>query len=197
VRTCAECHGIAKPEQGEPLHAGEDCADRLKSDTLKRMAQSTTANAKERIAQFCRFSLISFLGLAGLFPAAAQVKPSGAAIVRSDAGSQALVERGRYIVESVAMCEQCHTPLDGNGNPDRSRWLAGGPLTYKPAQPGPSWPLTEPRIARRPPGTDAEFIRLLTTGISRTGSPPSAPMPQFRMTRADAEAVLAYLKSLQ
>jgi mono/diheme cytochrome c family protein len=192
------CKSISNWRNGKLLQAGEDCADGLKSDTLKSMAQSTTTNAKTRMAKFCRFSSISFLGLAAaLYPAAAQVKPGGAASVRTDAGVQSLVERGKYIVESVAMCEQCHTPLDGNGNPDRSRWLAGGPLTYKPAQQGTSWPLTEPRIARRPPGTDAEFIRLLTTGISRTGSPPSAPMPQFRMTRADAEAVLAYLKSLQ
>ena len=94
------------------------------------------------------------------------------------------------------MCEQCHTPLDDQGKPDRGRWLLGGPLPYRSAVPGVDWPLIEPRIARRPPGTDAEFIKLLTTGISRTGSPARAPMPQFRLTRADAEAVLAYLKSL-
>jgi mono/diheme cytochrome c family protein len=96
----------------------------------------------------------------------------------------------------VAMCEQCHTPLDERGNPDRGRWLMGGPLTFRPAVSGEDWPLTEPRIARRPPGTDSDFIKLLTTGISRTGSPPRRPMPPFRMTREDAEAVLAYLKSL-
>src|SRR5271167_5276645 len=35
------------------------------------------------------------------------------------------VARGKYLVESVAVCGQCHTPTDGNGNPDRSRWLQG------------------------------------------------------------------------
>jgi len=44
--------------------------------------------------------------------------------------------------------------------------------------------------------TDDEIVRLLMTGISRTGKPPRPPMPQFRMTRGDAEAVLTYLKSL-
>ena len=52
-------------------------------------------------------------------------------------------------------------------------------------------------IGGRPPGTDADFIKLLTTGIARTGMPPNPPMPPFRMTRADAEAVLAYLKTLK
>ena len=34
------------------------------------------------------------------------------------------------------------------------------------------------------------------TGISRRGLHLRQPMPQFRMTQADAEAVLAYLKTL-
>lgn len=106
------------------------------------------------------------------------------------------IERGRYIVENVAMCELCHTPRDEHGNPDRGRWLMGGPTQLRPAYPAPTWTLTEPRIGGGPPGTDADFIKLLTTGIARTGRPPNPPMPPFRMTRADAEAVLAYLKSL-
>ena len=34
----------------------------------------------------------------------------------------------------------------------------------------PNWAVVEPRLAGRPPGTDEEFVRLLTTGISRTGA---------------------------
>ena len=109
----------------------------------------------------------------------------------------ALIERGKYIVESVAMCERCHTPRDENGNPERSNWLKGGPVQLKQTYPTPTWAEREPRIAGAPPGTDEQFITLLTTGISRTGAPPNLPMPPFRMTRQDAEAVLAYLKSLR
>jgi len=47
-----------------------------------------------------------------------------------------------------------------------------------------------------PPATDAQMITLLTTGIWVTSKPLRSPMPSFHMTRADAEAVLAYLKSL-
>ncbi len=110
--------------------------------------------------------------------------------------SPALIERGRYIVEGVAMCERCHTRRDEHGNPDRANWLMGGPVQTQPTYSEPGWALSEPRLAGSPPGTDAEFVRLLTTGISRTGRPPNPPMPPFRMTREDAEAVLAYLKSL-
>ena len=108
----------------------------------------------------------------------------------------AVVERGKYIVENVAMCERCHTPRDENGNPERSNWLNGGPVQMKQTYPTPTWAEREPRIAGAPPGTDEQIITLLTTGISRTGAPPNLPMPPFRMTRQDAEAVLAYLKSL-
>jgi mono/diheme cytochrome c family protein len=128
-------------------------------------------------------------------PAKAQVKQ--AKKTAEGAGNQALIERGRYIVEGVAMCERCHTPRDEYGNPDRTRWLKGGPVQTDPTYPAPNWAKTEPRIAGTPPGTDAEFITLLTTGIARTHLPPNPPMPPFRMTRADAEAVLAYLKSLR
>src|ERR1700686_4832356 len=40
------------------------------------------------------------------------------------------------------------------------------------------------------------MITLLTTSISRSGKPLRSPMPQFHMTRSDAEAVVTYLKSL-
>ncbi len=111
--------------------------------------------------------------------------------------NQNLVERGKYIVEGVAMCELCHTQRDEHGDPDRANWLMGGPAQLRPAYSDPNWAQREPRIAGTPPGTDAEFIKLLTTGISRTGRPPNPPMPPFRMSREDAQAVLAYLKTLR
>jgi mono/diheme cytochrome c family protein len=134
------------------------------------------------------FALMAFA--VTMSPAAAQVKPA------ASSGGQTLVERGRYIVENVAMCELCHTPRTEDGSPDKGHWLGGGPTQLRASYPSPYWTQIEPRIAGRPPGTDADFIKLLTTGISRTGNPPNPPMPPFRMTRADAEAVLAYLKSL-
>jgi mono/diheme cytochrome c family protein len=109
---------------------------------------------------------------------------------------QTLIERGKYIVEDLSRCEQCHTPKDNNGNPIPSKALEGAPLWLQSARPIQNWPLKAPRIAGNPPGTDDEMVRLLTTGIWRDGRRLRAPMPQFRMTREDAEAVVAYLKSL-
>lgn len=119
-----------------------------------------------------------------------------AATAANSSGNVALIARGKYIVTGVAACGNCHTPRKQNGELDDSRWLAGGPVPCLPAQPQRNWPLLCPRIGGLPPANDAQMIALLTTGIWTTGQPLRSPMPQFHMTRADAEAVLAYLKSI-
>jgi hypothetical protein len=40
------------------------------------------------------------------------------------------------------------------------------------------------------------MIKLLTTGIWTDGNRLRLPMPQFRMERSDAEAVVTYLRSV-
>jgi mono/diheme cytochrome c family protein len=116
---------------------------------------------------------------------------------QSERGGAALdVARGKYLVEAVAMCGQCHTPRDSNGNPDRSRWLQGASVPWLPAKPDSNWPINAPRIGGTPPANDADMITLLTTGIWTNGNRLRVPMPQFRMDRSDAEAVVAYLRSV-
>jgi len=107
-----------------------------------------------------------------------------------------LIARGQYIVEGLAACGDCHTPRNRDGDIDRTKWLSGAPVFYEPAQHVPGWAITAPRIAGLPPGRDAEVITLLTTATWRDGKAPRPPMPRFHMKREDAEAVVAYLKSL-
>jgi mono/diheme cytochrome c family protein len=114
----------------------------------------------------------------------------------SQQGAESDVARGKYLVESVAMCGQCHTPHDSNGNPDRSRWLQGGPVPYQSSTPNSDWPQMVPRIGGTPPAPDPDMVKLLATGIWTNGARLRSPMPQFRMTVGDAQAVVAYLKSL-
>lgn len=125
----------------------------------------------------------------------AQEKPSNSKSAAPPENAK-LLARGKYIVEDVAVCAQCHTPRDSNGVLDRKRWLEGGALWLQPAEHVEGWPLQVPRIAGNPPGTDSEMITLLTTGIWRNGARLKPPMPQFRLSVEDAQAVLAYLKSL-
>ena len=105
--------------------------------------------------------------------------------------------RGGYIVDRVAQCGRCHTPADKYGHRDATRRLMGGPLDVEPTIAKDEWAMAAPRLAGTPPGTDEEFVRLMMTGISRTGRKPLRPMPQFLMTQQDAESVLEYLKSLR
>jgi len=113
----------------------------------------------------------------------------------ASAGANSDVARGKYLVEDVAMCGQCHSPRDANGVVDRSRWLEGSAVPWMPAQPQGNWPLLAPRIGGTPPATDAEMIKLLTTGIWTNGQTLRFPMMPFRMSEADARAVIAYLKT--
>ena len=153
------------------------------------------------MSRFKFWSLVvvpAFVVLAGTNPPAAQAQhPEPArSTTKPEAASDDKVARGQYIVESVAMCSRCHSPMDAHGNRDTTHWLQGGAVGFTPTVPINEWAMLAPRIAGAPPGTDEEFVRLLMTGISRRGTYLRQPMPQFRMSQADAEAVLAYLKSL-
>ena len=130
-----------------------------------------------------------------LFASASVVVFAQAPAAKNSSGQEA--NRGKYIVDNVAMCSQCHTPRDSDGNLEREHWLTGSAVWLLPAKPSEDWPLKAPRIAGTPPGTDEEMITLLTTGIWRDGRRLRPPMPQFRMTREDAASVVAYLKSLK
>ena len=148
---------------------------------------------------FAALALAMFLY--GVTPASAQSnnmensKPPSSA-PHEKAGAASEVARGKYLVEGIAMCGTCHTPTDGNGNPDRAHCLQGGSVPYMPAKANSDWPISAPRIGGTPPADDADMIKLLTTGIWTNGNRLRLPMPQFRMDRGDAEAVVAYLKSV-
>jgi len=107
------------------------------------------------------------------------------------------IERGKYLVNNVAMCPQCHTPRLNDGTLDKGRPLVGASELFQPPNPDPNWPLQAPRIGGNPPASDADLVRLLMTGIWTDGQPLRLPMMPFRMNEADAKAVVAYLHSVQ
>ena len=47
--------------------------------------------------------------------------------VIADEGLSDAALRGRYLVEAVGHCGECHSPRDRFGGPDNGEWLAGGP----------------------------------------------------------------------
>ncbi len=117
-------------------------------------------------------------------------------VLSSMTSNRRMIARGKYLVENAAMCGDCHTPHLQNGQPDRARWLEGATLEFKPLHPMP-WANKAPAIAGLPGLTVQQATKLLETGLLPNGQRLLPPMPQFRFSHADAEAIAAYLASLK
>ena len=105
------------------------------------------------------------------------------------------IEHGRYLVERVVMCFECHSTRDAQGNIIAATRFFGGPMPVRAPWPA-DWPTVIPRIAGFPGYTDELAIRLLTQGaIKRDGTQLRRPMPPFRLTPQDAADVVAYIRS--
>ena len=106
------------------------------------------------------------------------------------------VARGKYLVNDVGMCGDCHTPMDKKGQPIKAQHLQGTVLPFKPTVPIPGFMAVAPGIAGLPNWTEQQGIEFFTTGKKPDGSMAAPPMPEFRFNKTDAAAVVAYLKSL-
>jgi mono/diheme cytochrome c family protein len=108
-----------------------------------------------------------------------------------------VVARGKYLVENVAGCAECHTERDWKGTLNRDKWLRGATLGFGPTRFMP-WAAVAPDIAGLPMfKTDAEAIIFFQSGTNALGKTPNPPMTTTELTREDAEAVVAYLRSLK
>jgi mono/diheme cytochrome c family protein len=134
---------------------------------------------------------------ASLFPAFISFAQTPPRPTSSDSTADSTA-RGKYIVDHVAMCVECHTPRNQNGELLTDDYLEGAAMPLDPPPyPNIKWAVKAPAIAGLIGYTKEEGVRLLTEGITRDGRTPSPPMPPFRLTRADAEAVVSYLKSIE
>lgn len=125
-------------------------------------------------------------------------KPAAAAPQKAaaPASAQSAIERGRYLVENVAMCEECHTPRDANGNLDESRRLQGAQIWIMPVHPNPNWANNAPPLAGFGGYTEEQGEAILEKGVGPNGVPIRPPMHIYHMNHADAQAIIAYLRSL-
>lgn len=106
------------------------------------------------------------------------------------------VARGKYLVEQVGLCGDCHTPRNDRGEPIKEQWLKGATLDFKPIAPLPVWVEKAPAIAGLPGWEKDAAIRFLITGVGKNELPSRPPMPQYRFNVQDAQAIVAYLRSL-
>lgn len=110
--------------------------------------------------------------------------------------SNPTIQRGKYLVTQIGLCQDCHTPRDQKGAYVQEKWLQGAPIMFNPAVEMP-WAGTAPPLAGLDGWSDQQIVKFLTTGIDRDGKHPRLPMPEYRFNSTDAKAVAAYLRSLK
>ena len=106
------------------------------------------------------------------------------------------VERGRYLVEEVAECGECHTPRNAKGELERNSWLHGGPIWITPVVPDSNWAPSAPSLAALGGFTPEQVERVLEQGTGPEGEPLRPPMHIYHMKPEDAKAIVAYLNTL-
>lgn len=107
------------------------------------------------------------------------------------------VERGKYLVNAVAQCTDCHTPTDAQGAPLLDKFLAGsvveGQVTAN---------ITPDEATGIGKWSDQDIANLLKTGKRPDGSEVAGLMKLVidggfsHLTDADALAIAAYLKTI-
>jgi len=104
------------------------------------------------------------------------------------------LERGRYLVEVLAHCGECHTPRNVIGGLDRGRWMAGAP--------NPSGRGTIPGLSPAQLDWAADdIVYYLETGFTPTfdsvgGSMAPVVRNMMRLPAEDREAIAAYITAL-
>jgi mono/diheme cytochrome c family protein len=134
---------------------------------------------------------LSFAATASLAGSPAENAPA----LSSAQAADAKLTRGRYLVENVGLCADCHSPRNEKGQFLRDQWLKGAPIAFAPSVPMP-WSPAAPPLAGLPSMTEEQAIAFLRTGKRPDGSAPRPPMPEYRFSAEDAAAAVAYLKSL-
>jgi mono/diheme cytochrome c family protein len=119
-------------------------------------------------------------------------------LIAMPARSETVAERGRYLVETIAACTNCHTPRGPNG-PLAHKKLSGGEVIKHQ-----DFTAVVPNITPDPETgigkwTDAEIIAAIREGKRPDGSliGPAMPSRFYRgIGDEDASAIVAYLRSV-
>ena len=103
------------------------------------------------------------------------------------------IARGRYLVEALAHCGECHTPRNGLGGLDRENWLAGA---ANPSGKGKIPDLITLNWSK------AELVEYFTSGFTPDYDSAGGEMAEVvqnlaRLPETDREAIAAYLIALR
>ena len=89
------------------------------------------------------------------------------------------IERGKYLVEQVAACYECHTPRKPNGDLETDQWLQGATTWIQPVAPIQPWAERAPALAGVPGMTDEQMERVLERGTGPEGEALRPPMHTY------------------
>src|SRR5436853_5347302 len=121
-------------------------------------------------------------------------------IVATNASAQAPLERGKYLVEGILTCGNCHTPRGPGGVLDTSQRHAGGPQVWDTSEYNvrPS-NITPDKATGIGNWSAAQVKSAIRDGKRPDGSQLSPQMPSAYykiFTPADLDAVVAYVLSI-
>lgn len=115
------------------------------------------------------------------------------------AAAETPVERGRYLVESIAGCGNCHSLQDAGGVVPGKEFAGGPPIKDAAFD---AWPanITPDKETGIGSWSDAEIVRAIREGVDRDGRLMGPPMP-FWLYRDiaddDVNAMVAYLRTVK
>jgi mono/diheme cytochrome c family protein len=107
-------------------------------------------------------------------------------------------ERGKYLVEVLAACGNCHTPKNASGE-IRDKQLAGGLEITEPFGVAVASNITPDPDTGLGAWTDDEIIRAIRDGKGRDGRTLGPPMPFHlyrRLSDRDVQAIVHYLRTV-
>jgi mono/diheme cytochrome c family protein len=127
---------------------------------------------------------------------------SGPAEAGLDANA-AKIARGKYLVDHVSVCIDCHTPQTNTGGPDMTKYLSGWECFADINGPADGGCINTANLTNDPTGlknrTDEQIKTMFRDGVRPDGKPLSPVMPYWvfhNMTDEDADAVVAYLRTV-
>jgi mono/diheme cytochrome c family protein len=113
----------------------------------------------------------------------------------ADPAKAAPLNRGRYLVDALGHCGECHTPRNFLGGPKKSRYLGGAKLGDNVAAAN----ITSDRMKKHGPATLKEILQ---TGLYPDGDVMGDTMSEVitnttsKLNAADLDALIAYLLSV-
>jgi mono/diheme cytochrome c family protein len=122
-----------------------------------------------------------------------------AALVGGSASAQNLIERGKYLVEGVAGCGNCHSPRDEEGNFIEGKEFSGAYVITDPAFKAYAKNITPDKETGIGTWTPQQIARAIREGKRPDGTLLGPPM-SFEFYRdisdSDIDAIVAYIRTV-